>query len=705
MKNLFVAFLLICIGFSLHAQKANPSDYIGDSKLYYGVSYYPEAYFLEGVEEDIRQMKKFHINVVRMAEFSWALMEPREGEYDFQWLHDIVEKLHNNGIDVILGTPTATPPVWMAEKYPEIFIVDEDGTRRGHGARRNCSYTNPAYREFSQKIVLRMAKEFGDKSGVIGWQTDNEFNLIHDYSKFTKVRWHDWLKEKYNNIDNLNRLWHTNLWSQRYQKFEQIPMPRSNIWHHTSLRVDWERFSSDMIVDYQKIHIEAIRTHSSLPITHDGMPGQSKDYPKLFKNLDYMAVNAYHSFQAYPRVQTNYDRVRGYGKGMHWLFETAPNNSGGGPKGQTWFIHQPEGAMRAALWMSYALGGQGAMFWLWKQQPAGQEMPHGAFMSAWGKPAANSEDLKQLGEELSKYSDLLMNAPVEKPRMAIFYSHISDMGLHIEEWSNGIDYYSDWTEKFYTPVSDLFLHRDVIHENVDIDNYGLLIAPLMPVVTRELSDRLEKWVKAGGTLVFGPMTGYRNEYWAAHTDKALGGLGDWTGININSRIPVDTYNSDFDKTPMVIPLVSLSDNENGKCHFWSEAVSPENVNVLAKYKNGMHDGQAAIVERKVGKGTIVFMGTYPGNKIYSEIIAKYAKQQKIKPMGQGDGNIVVVPRGLDNKDNMKIVVSLNNEKSILGLEDGPYEDIMTGRKFINDSIRLKPYDVMLLKKMNIGSGD
>lgn len=697
MKNLLTILFLICVNISMHSQKNGPAGHIGDSKLYYGVAYYPEAYFLEGVDEDIRRMKEYHINVVRMAEFSWALMEPREGEYDFQWLHEIVEKLHNNGIDVILGTPTATPPVWMAEKYPEIFIVDENGQQRGHGARRNCSYTNPKYRELSRKIVLEMAKEFGEKPGVIGWQTDNEFNLIHDYSEFTEIRWHNWLEEKYGSIEKLNRTWHTNLWSQRYERFDQIPMPRSNIWHHTSLRFDWEKFSSDQIVDYQKIHIEAIRAHSSLPITHDGMPGQHKNYPKLFEDLDFMAVNAYHSFPVYQRVQTNYDRMRGYGKGMHWLFETAPNNSGGGSKGQTWFIHQPDGAMRAALWMNYALGGQGAMFWLWRQQPAGQEMPHGAFISAWGTPAANSDDLKQLGSELNEYSELLMNAPVEKARVALFYSHISDMGLEIEEWSNDIDYYTDWTNKFYAPVSDLYIHRDVIHENTDLSSYDLLLAPLMPVISEELSDRLEKWVKKGGTLILGPMTGYRNEYYGGHTNKALGWLSEWTGINIQSRIPVDSYNLDYDKIPQVVSGELLPGNRIGNCHFWSEAIDPEDLNVLASYRNGMHDGQPAIVEKKVGKGKVVFMGTYPGEEIYSTLVSMYAAEEDIQTLGSGDENILVVPRSGNDGESYKIVINLNNKEVKLHLKDGPYIDLMTGRETGTVSFELQPYELMILK--------
>ena len=233
--------------------------HIGQEKLYYGVAYYPEVWERSEVDHDVARMRELNMNVVRMGEFSWTLFEPNEGEYNFQWLHSIIDQLYENGIEVILGTPTATPPVWMAEKYPEIFRVDEHGRRLTHGARRNYSYSSQSYRRFSRQICEALAREFGNKQGVIAWQTDNEFSLSADYSEETEILWHQWIREKYGTIDSLNRAWSTNLWSQRYQKFQQIPIPRSNVWHHPTLRLDWKRFTMEQVLEFQDIQIQAIR--------------------------------------------------------------------------------------------------------------------------------------------------------------------------------------------------------------------------------------------------------------------------------------------------------------------------------------------------------------------------------------------------------------------------------------------------------------
>ncbi|MEL7119117.1 MAG: beta-galactosidase, partial [Bacteroidota bacterium] len=421
-----ICFFLMTYHPSVNCQ--NNKKYIGDQKLYYGVAYYPEAWDFETLDDDITLMKEANINVVRMSEFSWNLMEPEEGQFDFKWLHEVVDKLYENGIQSILGTPTATPPIWMATNYPEIFKVDADGSRRGHGSRKNTSYSSDKYRYFSERICTELGKEFGNKAAVIGWQTDNEFSLSPDYSEETRKKWVMWLKQKYQTIDQLNSIWATNLWSMEYQNFYQVPMAKPSVWHHPSLRMDWLQFTSDELVSFQKVQLDALRKNTQTPITHDAMPGQRIIYPDLFKELDFMATNFYHNFSVYNRVQINFDRLRGYGKGMHWVFETAPNYSGGGPKGLNWFIHQPNGAIRGIMWANYAMGGQGSLFWLWRQHPAGQEMVHGSFISAWGKKAANFEQLKELGQELKTHSDLLMNTPVDKSKIAIIYSHKAAMG-------------------------------------------------------------------------------------------------------------------------------------------------------------------------------------------------------------------------------------------------------------------------------------
>lgn len=679
----------------LFAQPTSKS--IGRPVLYYGASYYPEAWQPKGVNEDIRQMKALHMNVMRMGEFSWAWMEPKEGVFDFGWLKKIMDTLHQNGIDVILGTPTATPPAWVASKYPEIFQVDADGYRFEHGARRNTSYTSEKYRFFSRRICEKMAVALGNHPALIGWQTDNEFNLVYDHSAETKKRWHQWLQKKFGTIDQLNQQWVTQLWSQQYNDFSQIPTPKAKIWHHPSLLFNWSAFNNDMMVEFQDIQLQAIRKYSKVPITHDGMPGQAVDYEKLFRNLDYMAVNNYHSFEAYDLIQSNYDRMRGYGMGMHWLFETAPNYSGGGSNGNTWFLHQPDGSLHAAMWMNYALGGQGAMYWLWRQHPAGQEMVHGSVLSAWGKPAANYRDIEQLGAHLKKASGFLMQAPVAPANAAMVWCHQNLAGLFLEHYASGLDYYQDWTYRFYRPFANTYIHRDVIAQSMPIDQYKLLFVPMAPYLTAELRQRLKDWVYKGGVLVLGPMSGYRNGEWASFTDAAMGNLEQWTGITVESRIPVGTK-----PRPAEIPIgLSFSNQlsiEGAVAGLWSEALSTKSGNILATYQNGMHKGLPAIIESKYGSGRVLVLGTDPGKVAMEKILLYSAQVAGVQPMAIADPEVVIVPR-VGKVAKGYVLVNISNKPRQITMPDkGSFIDILTERKHAIQSFALKPYQVMVLQE-------
>ncbi|MEM6378420.1 MAG: beta-galactosidase [Bacteroidota bacterium] len=694
-KNLLLlAIFFLSVAINSGKTQTLPA-YIGDAKTYYGVAYYPEAWDFKTLAKDIELMKEVNINVVRMGEFSWNLMEPREGQYEFDWLHKVIDQLYKNDIHVILGTPTASPPLWMAKKYPEIFKVDENGNRKGHGARKNTSFSSETYRSFSRKICDQLGKEFGNKPGVIAWQTDNEFSASSDFSEETRRRWVKWLQQRYQNIENLNDIWATNLWSMEYASFEDIPMAKPNIWHHPSLRIDWTQFCSDQVVAFQQIQLDALRKYTKTPITHDAMPGQSLNYPDLFENLDFMTTNFYHNFSVYSRVQTNFDRLRGYSKGLHWVFETAPNYSGGGPKGKNWFIHQPKGAVRAITWSNYAMGGQGTIFWLWRQHPAGQEMVHGSFISAWGKKAANWNQLKQIGQELKDQSEFILNTPVDKADIAIIYSHKADMGFRVEQYtSNDIRYYTDWAQRFYQPMSDAFLHRDVIHEGIDLSNYKMVVAPMLPSLNPEYIDQVERWVKNGGTLLLGPMSGYRTEYYTAPTEHALGKIGNWIGLEVESRIPIDGFNSKEDQ-PLLVQFKD-SDVAESKGGLWSEALSSKQGKVLATYKNGMHDGQAAIIETQVGKGKVVFFGTDPGKKAMQHFYLKYAAEQNIQPIAKGDDKVVVVPRS-NGKDNYQFVINLANETKQIELATPIKQDLLSGKKEVKKKLMLQPFEVIIGK--------
>lgn len=687
LAKLLFLFVLNGLGISIQAQT------IGEAKIYYGVAYYPESWPRENVQEDIRHMHNLNMNVVRMAEFAWSTMEPQEGQYEFDWLHSIIEELHASGIDVILGTPTATPPVWMWEKYPDIALVDDEGLHTMHGARRNTNYNSPNYRKKSIEIIEKMAAEFGSKPGVIAWQTDNEFHPNPDYSQSTREKWHQWLKKKYNTIDNLNQLWANELWSQTYQDFDQIPMPVSRIWHHMSLRFDWQQFNSDMVVEYQELQLKAIRKYSDLPITHDGMPAQELDYYQLNKELDFVAFNNYFGYGAYDLVVGNYDRMRGFNKGFHWLFETAPNSSAG-KNGKTFFLHRPKGSMRAAIWLNYALGGQGSMFWLWRQHRAAHEMVHGSILSAWGKPVANYDDLKSLGQELGDVSDFLIRNPVAPAEVAIVYSHQSQMGFEVEQYANDLKYYWDWTRRFYLPFQDAFLHRDVIGDQHDISQYKVLFVPLMPLLKPTFRSKLKTWVQSGGTLILGPMSGYRSEYWTAFTEKALGDLCLWTGIEVDTRLPIGTRKEE--DSLLQVHLIWDFDMEmpTEQATLWSESLSSKNGKVIASYKNGMQAGQPAIIENKYGKGKVVQLGTDPGREAIKQILLHFTKEKDIATLATGDQGILAVPRSGKNEDALILINMTRKNKSII--LNKKYQRDLLSSEDVKKELQLAPFAVKLL---------
>lgn len=542
-----------------------------------------------------------------------------------------------------------------------------------------------------------MAQEFGSKPGVIGWQTDNEFSLSADYSAETQKQWVSWLTKRYKTIDNLNQLWCTDLWSQTYSKFEQVPMPASKVWHHPSLRFAWAAFTNDMIVEFQDIQLKAIRNYSKLPITHDGMPQQTVDYEKLFKNLDYTSTNNYHSFEAYDLIQSNYDRLRGQGMGFHWLFETAPNFSGGGDKGQTWYLHQIPGSMKAALWMNYASGGQGAMFWLWRQHRAGQEMVHGSVLSAFGGEVSNYQEIKELGAELEKSSAFLMNNPVAEAEAAVLYSHESETGFKFEEYASGINYYWDWTYRFYRAMADAYIFRDVIYPSADLKQYKLIFIPLMPVISDEFQSRLKTWVEQGGTLLLGPQSGYRTEEWAQHTNHFLGKIEDWSGIEVKTIIPIGAKRR-AEEMPFLIDYSADLNMEQSEASLWSLALWSKTGKVLANYNGGAHDKRPAIIENEVGKGRVILLGTDPGKPALKKLLLYAADKSNVKPLASGDEQVVIVPRKGKESGLIMVNLSKNAKKIVLNTETKIFENMLLDTKISSNQFDLKPYEVLVLKE-------
>ena len=243
---------------------------------YFGVDYYPEHWPRERWETDARMMRDMGIGIVRMAEFSWAKMEPSEGDFRFEWLDEAIRVLSRHGIRTVLGTPTAAPPAWIIEKDPDILPVDEQGLRKHFGGRHHDCQSNPAYRAHVRRFVTAMASHFSDSPDVIGWQIDNELGNSHEnlcLCEHCARAFRDWLKIRYGGIESLNEAWGTAFWSQQYSSFDQVPAPLvTPTAHNPSLLLNWKRFCSDLVADFLKMQSDILRAHCPNQfVTHNMM--------------------------------------------------------------------------------------------------------------------------------------------------------------------------------------------------------------------------------------------------------------------------------------------------------------------------------------------------------------------------------------------------------------------------------------------------
>ena len=233
----------------------------GHKALLMGTDWYPEQWPETRWETDLRMMEAAQLNVVRLSEFAWSRMEPADGQFDFSWLDRAIRLAEKHHISVVLGTPTAGPPAWLTQKYPETLRVESNGQRVTHGNRAHGSVTSVKYREFCRRIVEQMAKRYGHDPDVIGWQIDNEYGYgLMSYNDEARQQFQDWLKAKYKTLDALNEHWTTSYWSQTYDNWSEIPIPVGA--HNPGLMLEWKHFITYVWTSYQQDQVEVIRANS-----------------------------------------------------------------------------------------------------------------------------------------------------------------------------------------------------------------------------------------------------------------------------------------------------------------------------------------------------------------------------------------------------------------------------------------------------------
>lgn len=642
-------------------------------------------------------MREVNISLVRLFEFAWKRFEPREGEFDFSWAREVLDQLHDAGIQAMLGTPTAAPPAWLTAAYPEVLGTGKSGERKTHGKRKHYNHHSMEYRCHCRRIVAAMARELGDHPAVHSWQIDNEMSGF-DYGTETRAAFHAWLERRYQDVDTLNHTWGLNFWSQAYDRFDQVPLCTAELGsretperHHPSLLIAIARFQNDAWTDFMREQVEEIRVGSDRPITTN-MTGAigAMDWFQHFRQMDRSGASMYADLNYYHFNFLRFDRLRAEKPHPYWLLETAPNWSGGGP---VWNIHHDERGIRAFSWLSVLLGGSMVLYWQWRSHWAGQEMQHGTCVGPTGEWMPGKETWARLGHEFGELSEFLLKHPAQRAAMALVTSSASAWCFSIDPIDPQKNNYLEcFRDGLHVPLVKRHWHRDVIDERADYTAYRVLLLPRLPMFGDDAIARLRGWVEAGGTAVIGPLTGYRTSEMTARTDRIFGALEDLIGARCSVRF----------SPHWVEDTISVQFDDGSSCHpqIWCDGFEADGAaTVRARYVGGYGNGHAAVIDRRLGKGRVITIGCPLDEARMMALVEDAARDTGIAPLAQANAQnegVLLCPRVDASGVVVAVgVVNLRKDPRTVELADTGV-DLLSGDK-LEKLVTLEPLEVKLVQ--------
>ncbi len=653
---------------------------------YLGAAYYPEDWPLEQIDADIELMLQAGMNVMRVGEFAWARMEPEEGRYDFDWLQLVVDKLAQAGIATILGTPSATPPIWLTERYPEVLQVHDaaDGVRAQHGGRRHVCPNNPVYRDHCARIVTRMAAQFGHNPNVIGWQIDNE---VYPHGRGCRCavcvrKFQDWLRIRYGTIDALNRAWGLNIFSLAYQSFAQIPFPRSDTWHHPSLLSAWMAFQSDSYVEYIMAQANVLRRLTrNQPIGTDMMPFGAVSHYDMTRGLDIVQFNHYNTMDSLWEELFWFDYLRPLKDRPFWNTETSTCWNGSTAANG----YREPGFNRVNSWLPLALGGEANLYWLWRAHWSGHEVMHGSVVSSCGRPLHIFGEAQEVAQGFRAAADFLSDTRPAPGGMALHFSTFAWSLFEFQPMVNGFKYLRRLLDTAYRPLLQSHLRPDVIDPAAALDPYRVVFSPYLPALDEGgLRERLRAWIEAGGTWVAGPFTDTRTLDATKYTHAPFGSLEDWAGVYCRYELPAD---------PREFPL-RWQDGREANGSVWYSGFELRGAEALATYTEGPLQGLAAVTRRRMGTGQVIALGSMPQPADMAQLMLTLANEAGLASQIQATPNVLVAPRAGSAGAGM-VVAEYEHRAGILTL-DQPMTDLLTGRRREGE-VGVSPYGVMVLK--------
>ena len=584
-------------------------------------------------------MKEAGVNLVSLGIFSWSRLEPEAAKYDFDWLDRIMDMLHQGGIAVDLATATASPPPWLSHKHPEMLPVLADGVRLWHGGRQHYCPSSPVYRFAAEHLVSALADRYAMHPALAMWHVGNEYgcHVPACYCDVSAEAFRAWLRERYGSIEDLNRAWGTDFWSQRYSEWDEvIPPRRTPTWPNPSQQLDFMRFSSHELLACYELERRVLTEKSpGMPVTTNFMRFfKPLDYWKWAEREDIVSDDVYQDPsdpEAGMRAAMAGDLMRSLGRGRPWVLMEQTSNR------VNWRdvnVAKLPGQMRLWSYQAVARGADGVMFFQWRQSRAGAEkfhsamVPHGPVESS---PTWN--EVKQLGQEL-RGLDPVCGSRV-RSEVAIALDWESWWALELPSKPSTRVSQLAQLEDYYRPLFGANVVPDFVRPEHDLTGYKLVLVPNLYLVGDEGAANLNEFVKAGGTLVMSFFSGIVDPF----EHIRLGGYPEpfrrTLGLSVLDWLPL----ADGEEVKL-----DFSDGTQGRADLWSELIEPHGAEVVARFAGTRLEGRPAVTRHAVGSGLAVYIGTRLDQLAMARVIRSACGDAGVEPVMEAPAGVEVVRR-------------------------------------------------------------
>ncbi len=657
--------------------------------LAYGGDYNPEQWPEEIWPEDVRLMGETGVSMVSLGIFSWSKLEPRPGQYEFEWLDRVLNLLHAGGIAVDLATATASPPPWLARLHPESLPVTQSGQTLWPGSRQAYCPNSQAYRQAAQALVTQLARRYGEHPALTMWHINNEYacHVSACYCDNCAVAFRKWLQARYASLEDLNRAWGTAFWSQQYAEWDEINPPRlSPSFINPAQQLDYKRFCSDSILECYEVEKAVLdEITPTLPVTTNFMG--------FFKPLDYWKWAAREdivSHDSYPdpadpeaKIDSaiHADLMRSLGRGRPWILMEQVTSQVNWRRVNR--LKRP-GQMRLWSYQNLARGANGLMFFQWRASQSGGEKFHGAMVPHVGTSDSRVwREVVQLGRELAGLDELMPSRV--KPQVAIVFDWENWWALELDSKPSAELKMLEQLKSYYKPLFEHNIAINFVHPEADLSDYRVVLVPNLYLLRSQAAQSLENFVVGGGRLLVSFFSGIVNESEQIYLGGYPAPLRKVLGLRVEEFDPYSLGQTNRIQVPGVGSF---------ECSTWSDLLNLEGAEALASFEQDFYAGRPALTRHKFGAGQAYYLATRPEQALMDWLLQEVCGEPDLPEIAQRPAGVEIVRRE-DGTSRFVFLLNHNAAPVEVGL-NGTYFELLTSQT-AGPSMTLEPYGVALLK--------